>query len=101
MALAGGDRVVREVIGGTQVDYAWNDEQRGRVLDLSERAMGFATTWTNPDPPPSSPVDPHDLPKPDLSLFPLPEETTYDAEQHPFVLGLPTPRPVVRIVRDF
>lgn len=90
-----------EVIGGPQVDYSWNDEQRGRVLDLSERAMELATMWINPDPPPSSPVDPHDLPKPDLSLFPLPEEITYDAERHPFVLGLPTPRPVVRIVRDF
>lgn len=89
------------VIDGTQVEYAWNDEQRKRVLDLTGSAMDLAATWTHPDPPPPPPVDPQLLEKPDLFLFPLREEIEYDAEQHPFALGLPDPRPVIRIVRDF
>jgi hypothetical protein len=51
--------------------------------------------------PPAAPIDPADLPSPDLSVLPLREETEFDGDHHPFALGLPDPRPAMRIVRDF
>jgi hypothetical protein len=90
-----------ELIDDAPADYAWAGDQRGRVSKLTGDAMELAAAWTNPDVPPAAPIDPADLPSPDLSVLPLREETEFDGDHHPFALGLPDPRPAMRIVRDF
>jgi hypothetical protein len=95
-----GVREYGELIRSKQAEYEWTGRQGLRAFEVTDLAMRLAGEWTRAGAPPSEPVDPAKLPSPDLSLLPPRAEVEYD-DGRPFALGLPRPRPAIRIVREF
>jgi hypothetical protein len=93
-----------ELVEGSPAAHPWFDDgQKVRAREITERLIDLGREWTGieaPPAPPGGPISPDDLPTPDLSPFPLPAEEEFDPAR-PFTCGAPRPRPTVRIMRDF